>query len=490
MKWISKNALRGIFAVLIVFSGIGLGYSYATTAYDETPALAARQAHTNNDSRRVVQPRENITVITTDSNTWLGRPSDDPRSNAEIIAFAPDGSTLYYNDSHTRYWDVDPVSGTTATVEYLFADHLKQSQCPDFLSKHYWQTHEYAHSVPWDLWKKYARAQKKVGACTVNGIGRVNLTTGETTRIYSAITPGKDSTRWHDGDRINATHYAIADIYLDRVFIVNATSREITLSWNARNAYPPQNSGGPYPTDWTHMNDIEVLPDGRIMASPRNHDEVIFVDPTQPPQHALIENWTIGQDNNHSVLYEQHNPDYISRKNGGPAVIIGDSENNRAIEYQRVNGSWRQTWVWTDVRLQWPRDADRLPNGHTLITDSNGDRVFEVNKQGTIVWSVEIGFPYEAERLPADESANGSSMAGIEPTASRERGLLVEEWLQVKNALAGPAFSASQYILPKWMGFPEFGVVVLILLSVVLWGSIELWWATASLRGQLPSVSR
>jgi hypothetical protein len=486
MNWISKTTLRILFVVLIVGSGIGLGYSYATTA-DKMPAQAAMQTSANDSTTQVAQPRENITVITTDSNAWLGRASGDPRSKAEIIAFAPNGSALYYNDSYTRYWDVDPVPGTKATVEYLFADHLNKSECPDVLSKEYWRTHKYANSVSWKTWKEYARSHTKDGACTVNGLSRVNLTTGETTRIYSAVTPGKHSTRWHDGDRINATHYAIADIYLDRVFIVNTTNSNVTWSWNAKRAYSPQNSGGPYPSDWTHMNDIQVLPEGRIMASPRNYDEVIFIDPTQPPQQSLLENWTLGQDDNHSILYEQHNPDYIPPKNGGSAVLVADSENNRIVEYQRVNGSWQQTWIWTDTRLQWSRDADRLPNGHTLITDSNGDRVFEINKQGETVWSVGIGFPYEAERLPGDESTNGSSMASIEATASKNHGPLVTAWLQVKTVLAGPVFSASQYVLPKWMGLPEFGAVVLILLSILTWGLIETWWATASLRRQLLS---
>jgi hypothetical protein len=31
--------------------------------------------------------------------------------------------------------------------------------------------------------------------------------------------------------------------------------------------------------------------------------------------------------------------------------------------------------------------ASRLPNGHTLITDSNNNRVIEVDAAGTVVWS-------------------------------------------------------------------------------------------------------
>lgn len=38
--------------------------------------------------------------------------------------------------------------------------------------------------------------------CTRDAVERVNLTTGETTQIYSRITPGKRSTYWHDVDRM------------------------------------------------------------------------------------------------------------------------------------------------------------------------------------------------------------------------------------------------------------------------------------------------
>ncbi|MFB6187541.1 MAG: arylsulfotransferase (asst), partial [Halobacteriaceae archaeon] len=77
-------------------------------------------------------------------------------------------------------------------------------------------------------------------------------------------------------------------------------------------------------------------------------------------------NKTLGTNNNHSIIYEQHNPDYIPEKDGGPAVVVADSENNRVAEYQYLDGEWNRSWVWRDSQLRWPRDADRLPNGHTL----------------------------------------------------------------------------------------------------------------------------
>ena len=75
------------------------------------------------------------------------------------------------------------------------------------------------------------------------------------------------------------------------------------------------------------------------MISPRNHDQVLFLD----PETGLQENWTLGADDDYSVMYEQHNPDYIPESHGGPAVLIADSHNNRIGEYQRQDAGWTRT---------------------------------------------------------------------------------------------------------------------------------------------------
>ncbi len=57
--------------------------------------------------------------------------------------------------------------------------------------------------------------------------------------------------------------------------------------------------------------------------------------------------------------------------------------------------------------LSWPRDADRLPNGNTLITDSRAvpvTRVIEINSGGDLVWEFEVPITfgnlfYESDRL-------------------------------------------------------------------------------------------
>ena len=126
--------------------------------------------------------------------------------------------------------------------------------------------------------------------------------------------------------------------------------------------------------------------------------------------------------------------------------------------------------------MQWTRDADRLPNGHTLLTDSNGDRVFEVNERGDEGWSVDVGFPYEAERFETgDESSRGQSArsAGI---ASSRVGPIEEAWLGVKSVLASPTFQALYYVSPRWMRSTDIAAALLLGLGAVGWIVTEAWW--------------
>jgi hypothetical protein len=463
---VSKRMCRLFFAGLVILSGVAVVNSYASTPGSSADFRGKSQSKIRAETGQMVPPRQNITVIATDSNSWLGREASGPRARAELVAFNPNGSILYYNDSHTRYWDVDPVKGTKTTVEYSYADHLKKAECPTD-----WNLSR--RNVDEETWNTYMDVHSEVGACTQNGIERVNLTTGEVTDIWSEATPGKEATRYHDVDRLNKTHFVVADIFLDRVFIVNTTNGQVEWTWNASDVFSTNKTGGTYPDDWTHINNVEVLDDGRIAVSARNNDRVVFLKRGQ----GLEKNWTLGKEDDYDILYEQHNPDFIEEGEGGPAELVADSENNRVVEYQRENGSWERTWTWQDSKMQWPRDADRLPNGHTLITDSNGNRVFEVNEKGKIVWDVQIAFPYEAERLgTGDESAGGPSAkkAGLK---SRSNGFTNQFWIGLKDAIPGKYLNGLMYITPVWIGVPELFAIFVGVLSLLTWGLFELKWA-------------
>jgi len=466
---VSKRRLRIVFVALVALSLVAVGYGVATSWTETT-----FESHLTDDggvsrTAEVAPDADGITVIATDSNSWRGQASDGPRARAELVAINPNGTVRYYDDSHTRYWDVDRVPGTEATVEYSYADHREGDACPDADE---WDPSDYA--VDAETWDAYYDVHGEIGACTYNGVERVNLTTGEVADVWGQPTPGKEASRYHDVDRLNDTHLVVADIYLDGVFAVNAASGEIAWRWNASDAFDPETTGGPFPDDWSHINDVEVLDDGRVMVSGRNFDRVLFLT---ADDHDLDADWTLGSEDGYDTLYEQHNPDFVNASNGGPAVVVADSENNRAIEYQRDDGGdWTQSWVWRDARMQWVRDADRLSNGHTLVSDSNGNRVFELDETGEIVWSLNIGFPYEAERLGTGDESIGGPSARAASVDSRSGTLADRFWITAKGVIPGKYLNGLMYITPVWMGVPEVFATAFGIVAALVWLGVEARW--------------
>ncbi len=304
-----------------------------------------------------------------------------------IVAYGPDGETIYQDSTHQIYHDVDPSPAGENTVTYIANNRNRNaSNC------------------------------EGPERCMLNVWERVNLTTGERTEVYSWYTPMPGSAQVHDVDRVNDSVLLVGKIsFPDGVYMVNTTTGEKIWEWNVSEDYAPE-SGGVYPDDWTHLNDVEYLHDGRVMVNLRNQDQVVFLDPGE----GLQEDWTLGEDDDHDVLYEQHNADYIPAERGGPAILVADSENGRIVEYQRADGSWELSWLWEDSRLQWPRDADRLPNGNTLIADSHGKRILEVNEDGEIVSKRDfLQGGYDLELLgTGDESTGGYSMQYLQQTGS------------------------------------------------------------------------
>ncbi|WP_210424204.1 arylsulfotransferase family protein [Halorussus ruber] len=408
------------------------------------------------EREQVVGPRQGVTVVTVQRG-------DMRDLSGELVAFRPNGSVLYQTERHSTYWDVDPSPEGKRTVTYVATTWLNESVCgggPLFADR---------------------------GDCRRNVVERLNLTTGERTRLYAHRMEGG---RWHDVDVINDSHILVGDIGNEAVFVVNTTSGIREWTWTAESDLPIT-GGGSYDEDWVHLNDVELLDGGRVMVDLRNQDQVAFLNRSE----GMVDDWTLGSENDYEVLREQHNPDYIPSERGGPAVVVADSENDRLVEYQRVGGEngedgsearWKRTWTWTDEQMQWPRDADRLPDGNTLVTDTIGDRVFEVNRRGEVVWTLPIDRPYEAERLgTGEESAGGSSAARADLESNRaeapsgladrfEESVRSVVPVEVQNGLLG-------YFFPWWMGFYDVLAVFALVGVATVWGSLELWWSSLSL---------
>ncbi|MFB6309211.1 MAG: aryl-sulfate sulfotransferase, partial [Haloarculaceae archaeon] len=205
----------------------------------------------------------------------------------------------------------------------------------------------------------------------------------------------------------------------DRLYVEDMDTGAVEWEWTFRNYYPADTDGG-YKADWTHVNDAEVIGEDRgyIIASPRNFDQVIVID---RDTKAIV--MRLGADDNHTILDKQHNPDYLEQPDGTPTILVADSDNDRVIEYERDCGEadprlgagtppedchWEQ--VWAVDGFNWPRDADRLPNGNTLVTDTLNHRVVEITPQGEVVWEFHATWaPYDAERGRA--GSHGPTMA-------------------------------------------------------------------------------
>jgi hypothetical protein len=401
-----RHAVRLLVAT-VVLSAVVVAAAFVANELDPTAGdVVESQSTLPYEERRAVAPESNGTTVITVQKF---------RRNF-VVAFAPDGRVRYFDDSLDRYHDVDPAPQGDRTVEFVGAEYD--------------------------------------GGTTYEVIRRVNLTTGATTDLYRHAVPRTDRPhRWHDVDRLDAHRFLVADIRDDAVFVVNTTTGERTYEWPAQ-AHFDTDSGGPFPRDWTHINDVERLPNGRYMASLRNQDSVVFVDPGD----GVDESWTLGSDGAHRILYEQHNPEYIAGDDA-PSVLVADSQNRRIVEYRREDGSWERTWSWSDGDMAWPRDADRLPNGHTLVGDTNSGRVLEVDETGAVVWQVN-GLPsYDVERLgTGDESAGGPSAAELGlPDRRPDSGIDGP----ARSVVPAKVRNTAAFVAPLWMSGPVQAVALL-----------------------------
>jgi hypothetical protein len=143
----------------------------------------------------------------------------------------------------------------------------------------------------------------------------------------------------------------------DRVVVYNTTTQSITWEWRFRDHYPDSMDGG-HSEDWTHLNDVDVIDDHRLLLSPRNFDQVIVLNRTTGEIELQL-----GEDGAHDVLYEAHNPDYLRSADGTPTILVADSENDRVVEIDTETEEIR--WEYTGPSgdpLQWHRDADLWRN--------------------------------------------------------------------------------------------------------------------------------
>jgi hypothetical protein len=224
----------------------------------------------------------------------------------------------------------------------------------------------------------------------------------------------------HDVDLVNGDELLMNDMgdERNRVLVYNLTREEVVWEYrfDEHTDRFPTSGGGPYGEDWTHNNDVEQVREGVIMVSVRNYDQVVAINRSTKETE-----WTLGEDDNAAVLDEQHNPDFITTEDGRATVLVADSLNDRVVEYTREGDEWNRTWVLRGGGLAEPRDADRLPDGNTLVVDRRGHRTVEITPEGEVVWEVYTPWqPYDAERLGTPDESSGPAMTDTDAAGVRE----------------------------------------------------------------------
>ena len=360
-----------VLAVVLVLAPLGVAAVGATDATRTADAASVAQSGPNPCVGTVTEKPDRATILSIQGAR--GREKTD----AMLVSFTPDGSIVGVHDASAngRWWayDVDRLANGNFLVS----------------------TTQNQHTL----------------------IEEIDAETGE----HVSVRHFRDTLDTHDVDLINGDELLMNDMRQegeDRVFIYNLTAEEVTWEYYFGNHTDefPREAGGEFGGDWTHNNDVEEIEPGVFMVSLKNFNQVVAIN--RSTKEVV---WKLGETDDDSILNLQHNPDYTVNEQGQPTVTVADSVNDRVAEYTREGDEWNLTWSLVGGNLNEPRDADRLPNGNTLVSDRRGHRLLEVTPEGEVVWEVYGPWqPYDAERLGTIDESSGPAMADAGVTGTHE----------------------------------------------------------------------
>ncbi|MFB3886391.1 MAG: aryl-sulfate sulfotransferase [Thermodesulfobacteriota bacterium] len=150
---------------------------------------------------------------------------------------------------------------------------------------------------------------------------------------------------------------------------------EIVWAWYARDHFNKPPYKDIYEEGWTHTNAASRLPNGNTLISPRNFDFVVEVDPRGEVVRKIGE----------GICDKQHDPVMLPN---GHILFANHKAPHRAIELDlnTCKVVWQSPGFERDAAPV--RDADRLPNGNTLVTGTT--KIVEFGADGQIVWQLRL----------------------------------------------------------------------------------------------------
>jgi hypothetical protein len=147
--------------------------------------------------------------------------------------------------------------------------------------------------------------------------------------------------------------------------------------------------------EWTHANGVSEMPDGNLLLSFRNISTVIMINRQTGAVY-----WKLGP----PPLSGQHAPVLLDNGNvllfdNGPHRVDESLPYSRVLEIEPATKKivWKyQETIVTSFYSPRISNAQRLPNGNTLICEGVFGRMFEVTADGAVVW--EYVNPYFGQR--------------------------------------------------------------------------------------------
>jgi hypothetical protein len=209
----------------------------------------------------------------------------------------------------------------------------------------------------------------------------------------------------------------------DRLLILDRQTRDELWDWRTQDHYAHTDGIFHDPLNWTHGNAVFYHPaDNSVYYSARHFSRISRID---FPTGEIIYNMGLEMpsgdtDFGDGLFYRQHAPEMLP----GGNMLIFDNGNDRTPRQSRavevafddpdnptaVTEAWSY-WLTDETGFRLfsalGGDADRLPNGNTLIMATAQLTLFEVDAAGRLLWKAEpavAGQPatgYRADRLPA-----------------------------------------------------------------------------------------
>ncbi len=155
--------------------------------------------------------------------------------------------------------------------------------------------------------------------------------------------------------------------------------------------------------NWSHANSLVYREEeSAVYINFRHLDRIVKID--YPSGEVL---WSMGRDGDFGAGHFSHGHDPQFLENGN--ILLYDNGNHRQpvefsraveIAYDPVEGWAQDVWQWPPVDGGFwfydaaMGDANRLPNGNTLITSSQHGQIYEVTPSGEIAWQLYMDARY------------------------------------------------------------------------------------------------